>query len=197
MSGNTTVEGYPYPLTSDFADVQDAFRLATAVDKVLRAEQAAPRAFMGRPSFIARQTATGSPFSGGQQNLAIGAIDWDSSGGLTVGDSRWRQPNAQAPSWWLLGATLLVSNAAAPVVGDGIVARIDAVSVDAVTNVSSPTYFYQRNDESNTGGEWLNVFGMAQMYRGSVGLQLQLNGTTNKSILAGTRLWGLYLGPVI
>jgi hypothetical protein len=197
MSGTTANEGYPYPLTSDFADVQDAFRLATAVDADLRAEQAPFRAFLGRPSFIARQTATGSGFTAGSQGAVFGAIDWDNTGGLVVGQSSWSQPNSQQPSWWLFGATIFVAIVSGtPVVGDMNMARISVTSTDQVTGVVSTTTFFQRNDDTNTSGEWINVFGMAPIYQGSAALTLFLNGSTQKAISANSRLWGMYLGPV-
>lgn len=197
MSGSTAHEGFPYPLTPDFADVQDAFRLATAVDAEARAQQAPMRAFMGRPSFIARQTVTGSNFLSGSQTMTVGAIDWDNTGGLTVGVSSWRQPLAMPPSWWLFGGTLLETPTAAAVLGEGIMAQLLVTTVDQVTGASSSTSFYQRTDETGTNGEWLNVFGMAPVYRATVSLRLLLNGTTTKATLAGSRLWGMQLGPVI
>jgi hypothetical protein len=196
MSGSTTHEGFPYPLTPDFADVQDAFRLATAVDREVREKQEPMRAFMGRPSFIARQTVSGSTFLSGQQTMSVGAIDWDNTNGLTVGSSTWRQPFAMPPSWWMFGGTLLETPSGGVVVGDGIMAQIQVTTVDQVTGVSSTTSFYQRNDESGTNGEWLNIFGMAPIYRGSASLRLLLNGSTLKGTLAGSRFWGMYLGPV-
>lgn len=197
MSGNTTNDGFPYPLTSDFTDVQDAFRLATAVDADLRAEQAPFRNFMGRPSFIARQTATGSGFISGTQSITVGAIDWDNTGGLTVGVNSWNQPLAQAPSWWLFGAFILTSIiSGSPVVGDMNMGRINVTTADPVTGVSSTTSNYQRNDESNTGGEWISLFTMAPVYQGSVTATLILSGSTSKAAAAGSRLWGMYMGPV-
>lgn len=197
MSATTPVEGYPYPLTPDFADVQDAFRLATAIDADLRAEQAPFRAFLGRPSFIARQTVTGSGFTAGSQNMTVGAIDWDNTGGLTVGVSSWLQPNNQPPSWWLVGATILVNIVSGtPVVGDMNLGRISVNTTDPVTTVVSTTNFFQRNDETNTNGEWINLFGMAPIYQGSVNCSLILNGSTQKAVQLGSRFWGMYLGPV-
>jgi hypothetical protein len=196
MSGSTTIEGLPYPFTSDFADVQDAFRLASAVDAGLRADQEPLRAFMARPSFIARQTVNASTFSSGSQNMTFGAVDWDNTGGAVVGAANWVQPLAMQQSWWLFGATVLVFLSGAPVVGEGIAARLNAVSVDQVTTVAAQTNFYQRNDESNTNGEWINVFAMAPIWHGSAAVQLLLNGTTLKGIQAGTRFWGMQLGPV-
>lgn len=196
MTGSTVNEGFPYPLTSDFADVQDVFRLATAVDRELRAQQAPMRAFMGRPSFIGRLTANMSTFLSGTQSMTIQAIDWDNTGGLTVGTTSWRQPFAMAPSWWLFGSTMFTNVAVAPVVGEGVMSELQLTTVDQVTNVSSTTGFYQRNDESNTSGEWINNFAMAAMFRGSATSQLHLNGTTLKGMQAGSRLWGMYLGPV-
>lgn len=196
MSGSTAVEGYPYPLTTDFADVQDAFRLATAIDEDLRAEQAPFRAFMARPSFIARQVANSSTFLSGSQTMAVTAIDWDNTGGSVVGTSSWSQPPGQAPSWWMFGATILVNNAAAGVVADLVMGRLRVTSADQVTGVQSTSDFYQRNDETNTAGEWCNLFAMAPIYQGSVAASLVLNGTSLKGIAAGSRYWGFYLGPV-
>lgn len=197
MSGTTSVEGYPYPLTSDFADVQDAFRLATSIDADLRSEQAPFRAFMGTPSFIHHATANGSLFTGGSSTLTVQSIDWDNTGGLTVGNSAWYQPFSQGPSWWMFGATLLVNISGTPVVGDMNMGQITVSTVDQVTGVSSSTSYYQRNDDSNTGGEWINLFAMAPMYQGSASLTLILNGSTSKGIQAGSRFWGVYLGPVV
>jgi hypothetical protein len=196
MSGSTVNKGLPYPLTSDFADVQDAFRLATAIDSGLRAEQAPLRAFMARPSFIGRQVAAGSGFTAGVSSLSTTAIDWDNTGGLTLGNFSWRQPLAMPPSWWLVGSTIFVTNTGAPVLGEGIMAELQFSTVDQVTGLTTISTFYQRNDESNTSGDWLNIFGMAPMYRGSVNVSMALNGTTTKAIGAGSRLWGIYLGPV-
>lgn len=197
MSGTTAVEGYPYPLTPDFADVQDAFRLASSVDADLRGEQAPFRAFMGRPSFIGRQTATGSGFSVGSQALSMGAIDWDNTGGLTAGSSIWNQPLAQQPSWWMFGMTLFVSIiSGTPVVGDMNLGQINVSTSDPVTGLPSSSKFFQRNDETNTAGEWINMFAMAPIYQGSVVATLILNGTTPKAVQSGSRLWGMYLGPV-
>lgn len=197
MSGTTPIEGYPYPLTADFADVQDAFRLATSIDADLRAEQAPFRAFMGRPSFIARQTANGSGFLAGSQSFSPGAIDWDNTGGLTVGASSWNQPFAQQPSWWMFGTTLLVAIiSGTPVVGDMCMGRISVNTTDPVTTVVSTTRSYQRNDDTNTAGEWINFFTMAPIYQGSASLTLILNGSTQKAVASGSRFWGMYLGPV-
>ncbi len=197
MTGLTPVEGYPYPLTSDFADVQDAYRLATAIDADLRGEQAPFRAFMGRPSFIGRQTATGSGFTAGSQNMVIGAVEWDNTGGLTVGASSWNQPFSEGPSWWMFGTTILVNIVSGtPVVGDMCLGQLGVNTTDQVTSVVTTTNFYQRNDDTNTNGEWLNLFGMAAIYRGSVTATLNLNGSTQKAVQSGSRLWGMYLGPV-
>lgn len=196
MSASTPVEGYPYPLTSDFADVQDAFRFASAVDINLRAEQAPFRNFMARPSFISRQTANGSTFISGSQSLVCQAAEWDNTGGLTVGNSAWSQPLAQQPSWWLFGATILLNNAATGVVADLVMGQISVATADQVTGVQTTSNWYQRNDETSTGGEWVNLFAMAPIYQGSVSTLLVINGTTLKSIGAGSRFWGMYLGPV-
>lgn len=197
MSGNTTTEGYPYPLTSDFADVQDAFRLATAIDADLRAEQAPFRAFEGRPSFIGRQVATGSGFTSGSQNLNVGAIEWDNTGGLTIGSSQWVQPFAEQPAWWMFGVTLLVNIVSGtPVVGDMCMAQLNITSVDPVTGVGATSLASQRNDDTNTNGEWINLVTMADIYQGSVSCTLYLNGSTQKAVQTGSRIWGVYLGPV-
>lgn len=197
MSGTTTTEGYPYPFTSDFADVQDPFRLATAIDADLRGEQAPFRAFMGRPSFIGRQTANGSGFLTGSQSLSVGAIEWDNTGGLTVGSSSWQQPFAQQPSWWLFGTTLLVAIiSGTPVVGEMCMGNINIDSTDPVTTVVTNTDYYQRNDETNSAGEWINFFAMAPIYQGAASCLLRLNGTTQKAVASGSRFWGMYLGPV-
>jgi len=196
MSGTTANEGYPYPVTSDFADVQDAYRLATAIDTDLRAQQDPFRQFMNRPSFIARQLSTRPAYQSGSDSIQVTAIDWDNTGGLILNNFGWIQPISQDPSWWLFGMTILVINTGTPVVGDLVEGQLGATTVDQVTGLSSTTYFYQRNDESGAGGEWLNSFGMAPIYRGQVGASLVLNGTTSKSIGAGSRFWGMYLGPV-
>lgn len=197
MSGNTTVEGFPYPLTSDFGDVQDAYRLASAIDEAVRAEQAPFRAFEGRPSFICQQTSNGSGFSSGTDTFRVGGINWDNTGGLVLNASQWRQPNAQEPSWWMFGATLLTTAiSGTPVVGDMDMARIRVNTTDQVSNVVTATDVYQRNDETNTNGEWINLFTMAAIYRGTASLALILNGSTQKAISAGSTFWGLYLGPV-
>jgi hypothetical protein len=196
MTGSTENLGFPYPLTSDFADVQDAFRLATDVDQEIRAQQAPMRSFLARPSFIGRQTANGSGFLSGTQSVTVGAIDWDNTGGLTVGSSLWRQPLAQAPSWWMFGGMVLTTPTGGVVVGEGEMAQLLITTVDQVTAVSTSTSFYQRNDESGTNGEWINIFGMAPVYRGTVSLRLRLNGTTTKATQTGSRFWGFYLGPV-
>jgi hypothetical protein len=197
MSGNTTNKGYPYPLETDFADVQDAYRLAMAIDADLRADQAPFRAFESRPSFVVRQTSNGSGFTSGSVDLKIQAIDWDTTGGAVINNSAWFQPNNQAPSWWLFGATILtVAISGTPVVGDLVIGQLEVSTTDQVSGLSTTSEFSQRNDESNTGGEWLNVFTMAAIYRGNVAAQLQLNGSTQKAISAGSTFWGLYLGPV-
>lgn len=195
MSGTTSTQGYPYPLTSDFADVQDSFRLATAIDEDLRAAQEPFRAFEGRPSFIARQTIASSGFVAGEQGIALGQAEWDNVGGL-VG-SGWNQPFAQQPSWWMFGMTLVVTNLAGAVVGDLVIGNLTVTTSDPATGVVSSSAWYQRNDESNTSGEWLNLFAMAPIYQGSVRASLILNGSTSKAVAAGTRLWGMYLGPVV
>lgn len=198
MTGTTPNEGYPFPLEADFADVQDAFRLATAIDADLRTEQAPFRAFMARPSFIGRQTATGGGFLSGTASMTFGAIDWDNTGGLTVGSGLWTQPPGAQPSWWMFGLTLFVSNVSGTVaVGDMTMANIQAFTTDPVTTVVSSTNYYQRNDETNTAGEWINMFAMAPMYQGGAQCGLVLNGTSQKAIANGSRFWGMYLGPVI
>lgn len=197
MSGNTSNEGFPYPLTSDFADVQDAYRLAMAVDSDVRAAQAPFRSFLSRPSFLARQTVSGSGFLSGTQSFNIGAVDWDNTGGVAVGQSGWIQPTGQEPSWWMFGATLLSGPVSGtPVVGDMVMARIRVTTTDQVSGVATATNYYERHDETNTGGEWMNLFTMVPVYRATVTLALILNGSTQKSITAGSAFWGLYLGPV-
>lgn len=198
MSGSTANQGYPYPLTSDFADVQDAFQLASAIDVDVRAEQDPFRAFLGRPSFVVRQTSNGSGYTTGSQTFSVGAVDWDNTGGIAVGANQWTQPVGQQPSWWMFGATLLTAIiSGTPVVGDMNMARLNVNTTDQVSGLVSTTSVYQRNDETNTNGEWMNVFTLAPIYRGSVNLTLILNGSTSKAISAGSTLWGLYLGPVI
>lgn len=197
MSGNTINKGYPYPLTSDFADVQDAYRLAIAIDADLRADQASFRAFESRPSFIVRQTSNGSGFLSGTDRLKIGAIDWDNTGGAVVNNTAWVQPVSQPPSWWLFGTTVLTTViSGTPVVADLVMGRLSITTTDQVSAVATTTSATQRSDETNTGGEWLNVFTMAAIYRGSVSAQLLLNGSTQKAISAGSTFWGLSLGPV-
>jgi len=197
MTGTTTTQGYPYPLTSDFLDVQDTFRLATAIDTDLRAGQAPLRAFLGRPSFIGRSTSAGSNVTNGTAYLTNDAVEWDNTGGLTAGAISWIQPNAQGPSWWLFGADLLVAEAATPTVNDMIIAELTTSSADPVTGVYTDTVFWQRNDDSNTSGEALNVYAMASVYRSSVNVSMRVAGATAKNIASGSRLWGMYLGPVI
>jgi hypothetical protein len=196
MTGTTPIEGYPYPLESDFADAQDVFRLATAVDADLRGEQAPFRAFMGRPSFIGRSTANGPAGTGGINILTMGAIDWDNTGGLVAGANVWNQPLNQPPSWWLFGCTLLIANSVAGAVGDLVMAQIAISTTDQVTGVVTETDYFQRNDESNTGGEWLNVFAMAPIYQGNVQCVFNWNGSTAKATQSGSRLWGMCMGPV-
>lgn len=197
MSGSTATEGYPYPLTSDFADVQDAFRLATAIDADMRAEQAPFRAFQSRPSFVGRQTANGSGFTSGTQSFKFGAVDWDNTGGALVAASSWKQPTIQAPSWWLFGGAVLAAIiSGTPVVGDMNMARLQIDTTDQVSGVVSSTFAYQREDETNTSGEWMNVWTMAAVYRATVTLGIVLNGSTQKAISAGSTFWGVYLGPV-
>jgi hypothetical protein len=197
MTGTTATQGYPYPLTADYADVQDSYRLATSIDADIRAEQAPFRAFEGRPSFIARQTTSGSTFLSGTQTMTIGAIDWDNTGGLVIGAGSWQQPFAQPPTWWMFGCTLLVFTSGGTNLGDMNMGIIKVNTTDQVSNVVTTTSFYQRNDDSTTGGEWINFSAMAAMYQGSASLTLALNGGTLKSFGAGSRFWGLSLGPVI
>lgn len=198
MTGTTPVEGYPYPLSGDFADVQDAFRLASAIDTDLRSEQAPFRSFMARPSFIGRQLATQSGFLSGSTLIQNTAIDWDNTGGLTLGQSYWQQPIAQGPSWWMFGATIFsFPTSGTPVVGDMNMGYINIGTTDQVTNVQTFSNFYQRNDDTNTNGEWINLFAMAPIYRGLASAGLRLNGSTSKSMALGSRFWGMYLGPVV
>ena len=197
MSGNTANEGFPYPDTSDFADVQDAFRLATAIDEDVRAQRAPFRSFLSRPSFIARQTAGSSGFLSGSTNFLIGAIDWDNTGGLAVGNNTWRQPLAQAPSWWMFGGTLITTAVSGtPVVGDLAMGRIRVSTTDQVSGVVTASNLYERHDETNTGGEWINLFTMAAVYRATAGLALLLNGSTQRGLAAGSTFWGFCMGPV-
>lgn len=196
MSGNTTNQGYPYPVLSDFADVQDAFRLAQAVDSDLRAAQGPMRSFMARPSFIARQTANSATQSTGGISMSVGAIDWDNTGGVSIGGSGWVQPLSQGPSWWLFGATLLVNTPTTPVLGDLTMAEIKTGYADPITGVLTETVHFQRNDDSNTAGEWINTYTMAQVNKGYANLVLKLNGSTAKGFGTGSRFFGLYLGPV-
>lgn len=196
MTGKTVVEGLPYPTESDFADVQDAFRLATAIDSDLRADQASFRQFIARPSFIGLQTVTQSGITVGTEILTMQTVEWDNTGGLTAGATFWSQPLAQPPSWWLFGATIRVNPTGAQVVGDLNMGTLFIQTVDQVTGLSSFTTFRQRNDDTNTNGEWINLFAMAPIYQGLVQAQATFNGSTAKGILAGSRLWGMYMGPV-
>ena len=194
MSGLTTNEGIPYPGEGDFADVQDAYRLATAIDSDLRADQAPYRAFLARPSFIAMQNATQSGISVGSQILNLQTVEWDNTGGL--GATSWTQPVSQPPSWWMFGTTLRVNPTGTPVAGDLNMGNINVVTADPVTGIQSISNFYQRNDESVTGGEWINMFTMVPIYRAFVRVFCTFNGSTAKGLLAGSRFWGFYLGPV-
>lgn len=197
MSGSTTNKGYPYPLTTDFGDVQDAYRLASAIDADLLAAQSPFRAFEGRPSFVFRQTSNGSGFLSGTDFIKASAIDWDNTGGVTLNSSTWTQPSSQPPSWWMFGATALTAIiSGTPVVGDLVEGRIQISTTDQVSGLSTITYATQRNDESNSGGEWLNVFTMAAIYKGRVSAGIELNGSTSKALSAGSTFWGFYLGPV-
>jgi hypothetical protein len=198
MSGSTTNEGYPYPIPSDFADVQDVFRLAMAIDADLRAEQAPFRSFLGRPSFIGRQSSNGAGFISGSQGMVMGAVDWDNTGGISAGSTSWKQPLGQQPSWWLFGVTILVAIiSGTPAVGDMNMGQIQVATTDQVSGVSASTFAYQRNDETNTNGEWINFCTAAAIYRGTVSAALILNGSTQKAVQSGSRLWGMYLGPVV
>jgi hypothetical protein len=195
MSGNTTNEGYPYPLPTDFADVQDAYRLANAIDANLRSEQAGFRALENRLVFLGRQTVAGSGFTAGQQTMALGVTDVDNTGGLLT--NGWKQPTVQQPSWWLFGATIQVAIiSGTPVVGDMNMAQLSIATTDQVSGVTTTTNAYQRSDETNTGGEFLNVFTMAAVYRAVVTPILNLNGSTQKACGIGSTFWGVYMGPV-
>lgn len=196
MTGNTINEGFPYPLESDFADVQDAFRLATAIDSDLRGQQDQFRAFLGRPSFIGMQASTQGGVTQNTQNLQMQTIEWDNTGGLVAGSTIWNQPFSQPPSWWLFGATIRVNPTGAQVVGDLNMGQIAVQTTDQVTGLFSITNFFQRNDDTNTNGEWINMFAMAPIYKGITQCSATFNGTTAKGILAGSRFWGMYLGPV-
>lgn len=196
MTGNTTYEGYPYPLETDFADVQDAFRLATAVDADLRAAQAPFRSFLSRPSFIALQSSTQSGVIAGSEILQTQTIEWDNAGMLTAGGTVWKQPLSQPPSWWLFGATVRVSPTGTPTAGDLNLAQIVVQTTDVVTGVLTTTNFWHRIDDTVTGGDWMNVFGMAPVYHGQAFVRAWFDGSVAKGILAGSRFWGLYLGPV-
>lgn len=197
MSGTTTNQGYPYPLTTDFADVQDAYRLAAAIDADIRAAQAPFRNFEGRPAFIVRSTSNGISFQSGSDPLKIGTVDYDNTGGAVVNNRSWSQPTSEAPSWWLFGGTVLsTAISGTPVVGDELLARIQVRTTDQVSGVVSTTNYYQRNDETNTNGEWINIFATAAIYRATVSLSLLLNGSTQKAMQSGSCFFGFYLGPV-
>jgi len=196
MTGNTTYEGYPYPLEGDFADVQDAYRLASALDTGLRAEQAPFRQYLARPSFIAMQATTQSGITSGVQYLQFQTVEWDNTGGAPVNATFWTQPPAQGPSWWMFGGTIRVNPTGSQVVGDMNEAEIIVQTSDQVTGTITNKNFYQRNDDTNTNGEWLNVFAVAPIYHGLAQLAYKCDGSTAKGILAGSRFWGLYLGPV-
>lgn len=197
MSGNTANEGYPYPLETDFADVQDAFRLAAAIDADLRSEVAAFRSSLGRLSFIGRQVSTQTAFLSGSQGLQMQAVDWDNTGAALPGAFSWSQPYTQPPSWWMFGCTILVAPTGGTVVGDMNMAQISLTTVDQVTGLSNTVSSYQRNDDCGTGGEWINMTTMGAIYQGSASCNLILNGSTSKAIGAGSRFWGMYLGPVV
>lgn len=194
MSGNTVNEGLPYPLEPDFADVQDAFRLATAIDSDLRADQAPFRAFMGRPSFIGMQQTTQGGINSGTQILQMQTVEWDNTQG--VAGNIWNQPLSQPPSWWMFGATIRVNPTGGQVVGDLNLGQIVVQTADQVTGLLSLKHFWQRNDDSATNGEWINLFGMTPIYHGVAECLLTVDGSTAKGILAGSRFWGVYLGPV-
>jgi hypothetical protein len=196
MSGTTAVEGYPYPLPADFADVQDPYRLATAIDADIRSVRDPFRAFVGRPSFIFTQTSNGSSFLSGMDFLLAQSVQWDNTGGVTIGQGTWRQPLSQPPSWWLFGATVLSFNPVGATVGDMVMGGILVTTTDQVSAVATTTEAWQRSDETNTNGEWLNVFTMAQIYRGSAIAALEVNGGTSKGLSAGSTFWGVYMGPV-
>lgn len=196
MTGSTTSEGYPYPLVSDFADVQDAFRLAQAIDTDLRTAQAPLRAFMGRPSFIGQQVGNQTGITSGTQYLTMNTVEWDNTGGLIAGNNFWSQPLSQPPSWWLFGATILVKPTSTLVVGDLNIGQIVYQTADQITGVLTLSSAYQRNDDTNTNGEWINLFTMGAIYHGAAQARLTVDGSTAKGIQASSRFWGLYMGPV-
>jgi hypothetical protein len=196
MSGITTTQGYPYPLTPDFLDVQDAFRLATAVDTDLRGANAPFRSWLNTPSFIGRSTANSTAITNGSVSFTVGAIEWDNTGQLNTGVFGWSQPTSQGPSWWLFGANLILFESGTPTVNDMCIAQMNITTQDQVTGISTTTQYWQRNDDSNTNGEWLNVFAMAPIYRGNMTMEFDANGATAKGVSSGSRIWGIYLGPV-
>jgi hypothetical protein len=97
----------------------------------------------------------------------------------------------------MFGCTLLTAIiSGTPVVGDMNMGRLQIDTTDQVSGLVTSTFAYQRNDETNTAGEWVNLFSMAPVYRATVSLALILNGTTQKAVATGSTFWGLYLGPV-
>lgn len=196
MTGNTTNEGYPYPLVGDFGDVQDVFRLASAIDTDLRAAQAPFRSFLSRPSFIGLQATTQAGAANTSQFLQTQTIEWDNAGMLSAGGTLWTQPLSQPPSWWLLGTTVRVNPTGTPSAGDLNLAEILVQTTDPVTGVATLSTYFQRNDDTVTGGEWMNMFVVVQAYHALAEVIATFDGSVPKGILAGSRFWGMFLGPV-
>lgn len=200
MSGTTSVEGYPYPNTTDFADVQDPYQLAVAVDADLRSKRAAFAGYLGRPSFIYRNSLIGTSFTSGTiVPCTFDVVEWDNTSGAgTQGGTAFSQPFSPAPEWWMFGLNLNLSIVSGtPAVGDLNLGQIQIATTDQVSGVQTTTSYYQRNDDTNTAGERIFLFAFAPIYHGVVTPLLSLNGSATKAAAAGgCRFWGMKLGAV-
>jgi hypothetical protein len=198
MTTNTPNEGFVEPLQTDFADVQGIYDFAAQVDTRLHAYSSTFGAADSPLAFVARSSAdTGAIGSSVvQPNFDVTEFDSTNNGGIFF---TWVQPLADPPSWWMFGFHVIGKTVSGtPAVTDHVWGQITVSSADPVSGDYSLVNLTSNNIDTNTGGEHIVVLGMASCYHASVSCYYHTQRTSGatSSCAAGSRFWGLRLGPV-
>lgn len=199
MSGLTTNEGITFPLTTDFADVQDFFRIAYKADALIRAYDTTFKASARKMAFCAKTTVNGTNFTTGAVNIFTDTVEWDTTRNGISGGS-FNQPTDDVPSWWLFGGNVAVAIiSGTPTVGDKVEAQIQVATIDPVSGVQTVTKMRSKRNETNTGGEQIPIIGAAKIYHATVTLAMSYYGSGTATIApsSGCRFWGYRLGSAL
>lgn len=194
MSGTTTNESLIYPLTTDFADVQDLYTLAIGTDAKVRGYDAIFTALPRPLAFVYRSSADGFSFTNGDVSIPIDTAEWDTTGGLN--GSGWSQPLYDPPSWWMIGANLIAKViSGTPAVTTHIEVGLSVFNTDPVTGLSTTQTYRCKRSESNSGGEQITMSAVVKLWHAQVNADMVKVGDSSvQAPAAGCRLWGFRLG---